>query len=232
MLISRMLHGNALSCCKPPDVAAPCLAHLQTNNRTRNLISLQRPFRPAATPLSGLRQRSSLWELQPVSKSAVAMQGILSPEVINQPFLIANSTVCIPWLLMILAPKWDLTQKTFRSNWSILVPSIIFAFFFVGAALTDISSPIELVQKVKFLFIDAIQDPVKMQSMLSSGPGYAAQDWIHLIAWDLIGGRWIYLDGLDKKVPTQLSLVFTFTGGPLGFLVHWVTCTLNKKKLL
>lgn len=160
------------------------------------------------------------------------MQGLLSPQVINQPFLVANSVVCIPWLLMILRPKWSVTERTFRSNWSIIVPSFIFAFFFVTAALIDVSSPNELVQKVKFLFIDAITDPGKMQEMLSSGPAYAAQDWIHLIAWDLIGGRWIYLDGLDKKVPTQLSLVATFTGGPLGLLAHLLTCNISKKKFM
>ncbi|KAL0034507.1 hypothetical protein WJX79_005672 [Trebouxia sp. C0005] len=57
-----------------------------------------------------------------------------------------------------------------------------------------------------------------------------AQDWIHLIAWDLIGGRWIYLDGLGKKVPTWHSLMITFGGGPLGLLVHFVTCSLSQKQ--
>lgn len=149
--------------------------------------------------------------------------GLISPDIIAQPFVTANSTVCIPWLMMILAPNWSVTQKVFKSEWSMVVPGAVFTFFFVAAAFIETSSPIELLQKVKFLFLDAIADPEKMRAFLSSGPGYAAQDWIHLIAWDLIGGRWIYLDGLEKRVPTWHSLMITFGGGPLGLLVHFVT---------
>ncbi|DBB12864.1 TPA: hypothetical protein ACH3X3_005624 [Trebouxia sp. C0006] len=132
--------------------------------------------------------------------------------------------------MMVLAPNWSITQKVFKSEWSMIVPGLVFAFFFVAAAFIETSSPIELLQKVKFLFIDAIADPEKMREFLSSGPGYAAQDWIHLIAWDLIGGRWIYLDGLEKKVPTWHSLLITFGGGPLGLLVHFVTRSLSQKQ--
>ena len=160
----------------------------------------------------------------------IRCRGLVSPDIIAQPFVVANSTVCIPWLMMILAPKWNITQRTFKSEWSMIVPGLVFAFFFIAAAFIETSSPIELLQKVKFLFIDAIADPEKMREFLSSGPGYAAQDWIHLIAWDLIGGRWIYLDGLGKKVPTWHSLMITFGGGPLGLLVHFVTCSLSQKQ--
>lgn len=221
-----MLRANALVSGQP----APCFAVSQKTCRVGALQTRYQHFRPAHSPLSRPQQKPCLWNLQPERKSAVVPHALLSPEVINGPFLTANSVVCIPWLMMILAPRWDLTQRTFRSNWSIIVPSFIFAFFFVAAALVDISSPSELVQKVTFLFIEAIQDPGKMQAMLSSGPAYAAQDWIHLIAWDLIGGRWIYLDGLDKKVPTQVSLAATFSGGPLGLLLHLLTCKLSNKK--
>ena len=164
------------------------------------------------------------------ASQSIRCRGLVSPDVIAQPFVIANSTVCIPWLMMVLAPNWSITQKTFKSEWSMIVPGLVFAFFFVAAAFIETSSPIELLQKVKFLFIDAIADPEKMREFLSSGPGYAAQDWIHLIAWDLIGGRWIYLDGLEKKVPTWHSLLITFGGGPLGLLVHFVTRSLSPKQ--
>ena len=109
-----------------------------------------------------------------------------------------------------------------------IAPGIVFAFFFVAAAFIEVNTPVELLQKVKFLFIDAIQDPDKMRELLSSGPAYAAQDWIHLIAWDLIGGRWIYLDGLEKKVPTWHSLIITFGGGPLGLVLHYITRTISR----
>lgn len=113
-----------------------------------------------------------------------------------------------------------------------VVPGVVFAFFFVAAAFIEVDTPIQLLEKVRFLFLDAIADPEKMRQILGSGPGYAAQDWIHLIAWDLIGGRWIYLDGLDKKVPTWHSLLITFGGGPLGLVLHFITCSVVRQKVL
>lgn len=162
----------------------------------------------------------------------VRCQGLVSPDIIAKPFVTANSVVCIPWALMILAPNWSVTKKMFKSDWSMIVPGLVFAFFFVAAAFIEISNPSQLVDKVRFLFLEAIADPEKMKEILSSGPGYAAQDWIHLIAWDLIGGRWIYLDGLNKKVPTWHSLIITFGGGPLGLLLHFATCRISRKQQL
>ena len=228
----RVCQSQLLLGCKWPRHAGPRTTHLQRSDRITRLHPRCNPFSSASTPSSRPGQKVHLWHNQSTRKSAVVTHGLLSPQVINQPFLVANSVVCIPWLLMILRPRWNVTERIFRSNWSIIVSSFVFAFFFVTAALIDVSSPDELIQKVKFLFIDAITDPSKMQEMLSSGPAYAAQDWIHLIAWDLIGGRWIYLDGLDKKVPTQLSLAATFTGGPLGLLVHLLVCKLSNKKFM
>lgn len=125
---------------------------------------------------------------------------------------------------MIVAPRWDGTRAIMGSKWSMIVPSLVFVWFFVVASLIDASSPAELAEKVRFLFIDAIQDPAKMAQMSASSPAYAAQDWIHLIVWDLLAGRWVYLDGLEKNVSTRLSLWAIFSAGPIGLLLHLAIC--------
>ena len=210
-------------------VATPVARFARTAS---GIASPCQPPKPLPLQQGGLRLRASPFGplLTARPPRTIQTQGLVSADVIFQPFVLANSTVCIPWLLMIVAPNWSITQRIFRNEWSMIVPGIVFAFFFVAAALIEVETVSELLQKVKFLFIDAIQDPEKMRQFLSSGPAYAAQDWIHLIAWDLIGGRWIYLDGLDKKVPTWHSLIITFGGGPLGLVLHFITRTLSRAK--
>jgi hypothetical protein len=51
-----------------------------------------------------------------------------------------------------------------------------------------------------------------MVEMFDSG-SYAAQDWAHLCAWDYFVGQWIYQRGLEKNVPTGISLLLTFNSG-------------------
>jgi len=41
--------------------------------------------------------------------------------------------------------------------------------------------------------------------------------------WDLFVGRFIYLDGQKKQVPTPHSLFFCFLLGPVGLTMHLLT---------
>lgn len=82
-------------------------------------------------------------------------------------------------------------------------------------------------QKSIFLFTDGAADPKNMAKLLSS-PAYAAQDWVHVLIWDYGAGRLIYLDALKKGVPIRPALLVTFIAGPIGLLVHELTCAIAK----
>jgi hypothetical protein len=73
-------------------------------------------------------------------------------------------------------------------------------------------------------------DPDKMAAIFAK-PAYAAQDWVHLCTWDYFVGQWIYLQGLEKKIFTRLSLMITFNTGepnpvplPLNSALNICTC--------
>lgn len=62
----------------------------------------------------------------------------------------------------------------------------------------------------------------KIAELLGSHAG-ATISWVHFLAFDLFVGRWIYLDGRQRRVNTWLMapvLFLTLLFGPLGLLLH------------
>lgn len=151
----------------------------------------------------------------------------ISPDVLIAPFQFSNVAISVLWAPIIIAPKWKVTEAIAKSRWSIIVPSIAFLYFFLAATIIDSPDLADVFQKSIFLFTDGAADPKNMAKLLSS-PAYAAQDWAHVLIWDYGAGRLIYLDALKKGVPIRPALLVTFIAGPIGLLVHELTCAIAK----
>ena len=151
----------------------------------------------------------------------------ISPEILVSPFQFCNVAISVLWALIIIAPRSKITEAVAKSRWSIIVPSIAFLYFFLAATVIDSPDLADVLQKSIFLFTDGAADPKNMAKLLSS-PAYAAQDWVHVLIWDYGAGRLIYLDALKKGVPIRPSLLVTFIAGPVGLLIHELTCAVYK----
>lgn len=60
---------------------------------------------------------------------------------------------------------------------------------------------------------------------LLGSPAGATIAWVHFLAFDLFVGRWIYLDGQERRVSSWLMapvLFLTLMLGPAGFLLYLV----------
>lgn len=57
------------------------------------------------------------------------------------------------------------------------------------------------------------------------------EEWSHVLTWDLFVGRWIWLDGIERKIFTPHSVLLTNLIGPPGLLLHFITCFLSGKGL-
>jgi hypothetical protein len=80
---------------------------------------------------------------------------------------------------------------------------------------------------------DPSGDPQKaFMGMSSNYPNFVAEEWSHVLTWDLFVGRWIWLDGLKRGIFTPHSVLFCNLIGPPGLLLHWLTCTLSGKPIL
>lgn len=188
--------------------------------------------RPMA-PTSALRRPVSETQKQRSGTLVRAFPNVafpdISPEILVAPFQFSNVAISILWAPIILAPRAKVTEAVARSRWSIIIPSMAFLYFFLAATVIDSPDLGDVFQKSKFLFTDGAADPKNMAKLLSS-PAYAAQDWVHVLIWDYGAGRLIYLDALKKGVPIRPALLVTFIAGPIGLLVHELTCALYKGK--
>jgi hypothetical protein len=80
---------------------------------------------------------------------------------------------------------------------------------------------------------DPAGDPQKaFMGMTSNYPNFVAEEWSHVLTWDLFVGRWIWLDGLKRGIFTPHSVLFCNLIGPPGLLLHWLTCTLSGKPIM
>lgn len=53
---------------------------------------------------------------------------------------------------------------------------------------------------------------------------FVAEEWSHVLTWDLLVGRLIWQDGLDRGIFTSHSVLLTNLIGPPGLLLHALTC--------
>jgi hypothetical protein len=124
-------------------------------------------------------------------------------------FLLLNLVVTPFWLLMIFLPGWKLTLKIIRSPLIVLPPGLIYAVLVLpqfGSLLGMLANP----------------DLTTLAASLANPAGFTIV-WAHMLTFDLLAGRWAYLDSRDKRVhPVLMGVVlfFIFMLGPVGFLLY------------
>jgi hypothetical protein len=113
------------------------------------------------------------------------------------------------WALMILAPRWRVTERLVRSPAVALAPALLYASLVLprfAALLPHMARP----------ELDAIV------ALLGTREGTTIA-WAHFLAFDLFVGRWIYLDARERGLSAWLVsplLALTLLFGPLGLLGH------------
>jgi len=128
----------------------------------------------------------------------------------------ANLFVLPFWALMILLPKWGITQKVMGS----LLPFVTLAGLYI------------------YLFATAL-DPQTAQDFSStqladiarlfSNEHIAATGWVHYLVMDLFVGRWIYQEGQRTGVWTVHSLILCLFAGPMGLFSHILTQWISQR---
>ena len=130
-------------------------------------------------------------------------------ELMNAIFLAATIGVGPFWFLMALRPRATITHRLMRTPWPVVGVGLVYASLVlpnVGAILETLLSPT----------LTAIS------ASLATPEGSLAV-WLHVLAFDLLAGRFIWLDGLSRGVGAPLriaSLTLALMFGPIGLLLH------------
>ena len=118
----------------------------------------------------------------------------------------AASLLVLPfWVLMIVAPRWRITERIARSPLIVLGPVIVYA----ALVLPEIATILPAVAR---------PDLQSIAGLLGSPRG-ATIAWAHFLAFDLFVGRWAYLDTGERGVPVLLMgplLLLVLLLGPMG----------------
>ncbi len=126
-------------------------------------------------------------------------------------FSLSNLLVMPFWALMILLPTWRWTKRIIGSPFIAVPIALVYSVLVVPSALDLLST---------------LSNPTLpvVQTLLGTPEG-ATIAWVHFLAFDLLVGRWAYLDSRDRDVNPFLMapvLLFTFMLGPVGFLLYLV----------
>jgi hypothetical protein len=134
-------------------------------------------------------------------------------------FALSNLTVTPFWLMMILLPKWRVTERILRSPWIVIGPALIYAV---------------LVLPMLGELIPALMRPEldRIAAFLATETG-ATIAWVHFLAFDLFVGRWVYLDSRERDVSPWVMapvLYLCLMLGPLGLLVYGAVQKLRARR--
>lgn len=143
-------------------------------------------------------------------------------------FNIINIIPLPVWLLMIFAPKSNITHKIVKSN----ITSIIIAIIFVILNIVYSTNDTDVFDITGFFSFDTIAYVFTKKSIVLIC-------WVHYLAFDLLIGSWIFLDNFNNNNQVHhllmiLCFILTYTFGPSGFLLYIIVKKLKniKKELV
>ena len=125
-------------------------------------------------------------------------------------FQYASQAALLGWILLIVAPRWRVTQLLITSGvWSLGL-AVAYTIFIGSHYLSRQASEggFGSLAEVAALFRD---------------PWALLAGWVHYLCFDLAVGAWASRDAQRRGVPHLLlvpALVLTFLLGPVGFLLY------------
>ncbi|MFN8371776.1 MAG: ABA4-like family protein [Anaerolineae bacterium] len=135
-------------------------------------------------------------------------------------FWLANVYVVPFWILLILAPRWEWTQRICGS-----------LLIFVPLALTYAVLLIPIAVRVSQGLPDV--STTEGVAQILSIPFAAAVGWIHYLVFDLFVARWAYFDSRERQIPARWvspTLFVIYNLGPFGLLLYLGVRTLHSRR--
>lgn len=139
----------------------------------------------------------------------------VSPETL---FTCATVAVMPIYTMMIGFPNHRQTLGLLRSRLAMLIASLVYSSAFVGWLASGHLQRLALVTEQALA-----QQRVAWFASLAQSREVTCLAWLHLLLLDLFQARYVFMDGLRRRIPTRHSLVLCFMFGPIGLLSHLLT---------
>ena len=134
-------------------------------------------------------------------------------------FKAASNSVIPFWLLLIVAPRWQWTQRLVHGPVVLLLLTPIYAYMLFGYAPAP--------EGMNFLTLYGVM-------VGFSAPNIVVAGWIHYLIFDLFVGAWETRDAQRRGIPHWLvipCLLATLMIGPVGLLLYVVVRFLRTRVL-
>ena len=126
-------------------------------------------------------------------------------------FSLANALVFPQWVLMIVAPRWRVTQWLVRTP---LIPAVL-AVLYATYLFTSTGGSLDF---MSFATLKGV-----MTLFQTGGEQVMLAGWIHYLAFDLVAGCYILRDAQERGIAHGWlvpCLLFSFMLGPIGMLLY------------
>ncbi len=136
----------------------------------------------------------------------------------TEVFSIAGMIAMPMWLLMILVPKWKVTQFLMEYKVIPIVLAVLYVIYIIQA--------ISIGGSMDFGSLGSVMELFTEENAVLAG-------WIHYLAFDLVVGMWMLDQNKEVKIHQLMMapcLFGTFMFGPAGFLLFMIIKTLTSKK--
>ena len=126
-------------------------------------------------------------------------------------FALANGLVFPQWVLMVVAPRWRVTQGLVRLLPIPALLAVLYATYLFTATGTSLDF-------MSFATLKGV-----MTLFQTGGERVMLAGWIHYLAFDLVAGCWILRDGQKRNIAHGWlipAMLLCFMLGPMGMLVY------------
>lgn len=128
-------------------------------------------------------------------------------------FSLANLVVLPQWVLMVVAPRWRVTQVLFQWLPIPMVLAVLYIYYLFNVTLTN----------GRGFDVQAFSTLAGVQSLFTGAKEAVLAGWIHYLAFDLVAGSYILRDGQARAIHHGWlipGMLLCFMLGPSGLLFY------------
>ena len=188
-------------------------------------FALSHGLRPLAAPASPALLSSA----DHARFRAPVVDMVSGPEVIDAAVTFDTFAPQFLWLLIVAFPRAKITESVMGP----ILPLVALSLVHLAIVITAATAP---GGTEPILIFGDVFDPAKNQLdgmvRLFQVRDFVAEEWPHVLIWDLFVGRAIWLDALVRGTPfAWASLLLTNGIGPPGLLLYVFLCVINGRGL-
>ena len=160
---------------------------------------------------------------------ASSLEMLSAPEIIDTAVRFDTFAPQFLWLLLIAMPRSNLTKRVMGPIAPILGLSLVhLGVVILAASAPGGTEPVKIFADV----FDPAQSQLDGMVRLFEVRDFVAEEWPHVLVWDLFVGRAIWIDSLERGTPfTWAALLLTNGIGPPGLLLYTLLCLISGRGL-